>query len=613
MDNILIFDMEGDNLLLDIRAAHCIVIYDPLDHSLSHYFDGGQVQSKLKKGDIVDGLQRLASADWIVGHNIAGFDIPVFKKLYGIDLFNLTNVFDTMLVSSILDSDIKGGHSLEAWAERLHLEQQKVAHEDWSKLTRELLYRCHTDVLINVEVFNHQEIFCGWENWEGILQLEVDVARIHSKQVQDGVTVDVEVALTNLAKMDQRLGEIDLRLLSLIPFRSLPGKEEPAPFKMDGKLKARVISYFDDENIKIAGPYSKVAFEQWDLSSSHQMKACLFTHYSWVPDTWNVKVHPDGRRERTSPKLTESSFDSLSDKEVGSLLKERSMLNHRRGVIENVKDPENKGVLSYVDSRGRVPANAFTCGTPTSRYRHAAPVVNIPRPSSPWGGELREIFCVGENEWQIGIDLSGIEARMMCHYCYDLPFGAELAELVLHGDFHQSNADAWDVERNTAKSGLYALMYGCGDGKLASTLGKPEKQGKKLKAAFWKANPALKSLVDLVEKVYKQKRFLSGFDRRKLKIRDARKLLNSLLQHGAAIIFKHWMVEVDKTITPHYDMQQMIAMHDELQFRFTGSYDEAVKVGQLVCEAATIVGKRLGAKVPIEAKAIVGRNWKECH
>ena len=182
----------------------------------------------------------------------------------------------------------------------------------------------------------------------------------------------------------------------------------------------------------------------------------------------------------------------------------------------------------------------------------------------------------------------------------------------MDGDFHQHNADLWGVDRNTAKSGLYCLMYGGGAKKLAQTLSKPENQGAKLRKAFWDGNPSLKALKNAVELAYKQRGYLIGIDGRKLFIRQQHKLLNSLFQAGAAVVFKHWMVLVDKYIVKsRLDAYQIIAYHDELQFDCDPWIaDEFAKELERL---AVVAGKELGLTTLIEAEAKVGLNWADCH
>ena len=69
----LVFDIETDDL--DATKIWCIVAIDENDKVYSYSED------KIEKG-----VKLLQKADKIIGHNIIGFDIPVIKKLYNIDL-----------------------------------------------------------------------------------------------------------------------------------------------------------------------------------------------------------------------------------------------------------------------------------------------------------------------------------------------------------------------------------------------------------------------------------------------------------------------------------------------------------------------------------------------
>ena len=71
----LVFDIETD----DLKATKiwCIVTID--EEGFERTFDPDHIE---------DGIKHLEEADTLIGHNILGFDIPVIKNLYGVDLFN---------------------------------------------------------------------------------------------------------------------------------------------------------------------------------------------------------------------------------------------------------------------------------------------------------------------------------------------------------------------------------------------------------------------------------------------------------------------------------------------------------------------------------------------
>ena len=81
-----------------------------------------------------------------------------------------------------------------------------------------------------------------------------------------------------------------------------------------------------------------------------------------------------------------------------------------------------------------------------------------------YGPELRSLFGVPLGNYQIGIDLAGIEARVLAHYLLrgNYTKARQTADLILSpdkgNDFHSFNAKVWGVSRDTAKTCLYALV-----------------------------------------------------------------------------------------------------------------------------------------------------------
>ena len=133
----LVFDIEGNGFYDEITNIWCIATKD---------IDTGEVKQYYGER-IVDGVASLTTADMLIGHNIIAYDIPVLKKLgYIPELFSV-KLWDTFLMSSLLNPDRRGGHGLEAWGKRF--KRYKPAHEDWSQFSNEMLHRCTEDVEIN--------------------------------------------------------------------------------------------------------------------------------------------------------------------------------------------------------------------------------------------------------------------------------------------------------------------------------------------------------------------------------------------------------------------------------------------------------------------------------
>ena len=97
----------------------------------------------------------------------------------------------------------------------------------------------------------------------------------------------------------------------------------------------------------------------------------------------------------------------------------------------------------------------------------------------------------------VGCDLSGLELRCLAHYLND---GGLYAKELLEGDVHEANRIAAGLpDRSTSKLFSYAWLYGAGDLKLGSIIGKGAAEGKRLREQFLAANPALARLVRAVK------------------------------------------------------------------------------------------------------------------
>lgn len=154
MTNIF-FDIETDSL--DPTVIHCACVRNPRgEFSYTHPMDfitGFSKGMSSPTGEV--------SEYNLIGHNIIGFDLPVLQKLWGVnyciepDIFNDSKVkiIDTLVWSRYLYPDRPGGHSLEAWGERLgHL---KLEHKNFTTYTPEMLEYCKNDVLLTEKVYNH--------------------------------------------------------------------------------------------------------------------------------------------------------------------------------------------------------------------------------------------------------------------------------------------------------------------------------------------------------------------------------------------------------------------------------------------------------------------------
>ena len=175
-----VFDLETNGLLHDATRIHCAALHwREIDVTESFndekYGDGTYcIKEEAPCGasySITTFLGWLETADYLVGHNIIGFDIPIIKRLY--PWFNPSGIIvDTLLLSrlyhpNLLDIDKKhnwkhmplqlyGRHSLESYGYRLGEYKGNFAKTtDWSEWSQEMEDYCKQDVAVTTKLCDH--------------------------------------------------------------------------------------------------------------------------------------------------------------------------------------------------------------------------------------------------------------------------------------------------------------------------------------------------------------------------------------------------------------------------------------------------------------------------
>lgn len=331
------------------------------------------------------------------------------------------------------------------------------------------------------------------------------------------------------------------------------------------------------------------------------------------------------------------------------------------GAVDEDGEPET-GFLSAVREDGRVPTPADTLGANTGRYRHKI-ICNIPRVTSLYGEQMRNLFGSGKGLWQVGYDFASLEARLMGHYVMPYTEGQELATALIAekpNDIHSINARKLGIDRSSAKSFSYAAIYGAQPKKLAKMLGITQAKGQRLFNEYWEAVPALKELKQKVEKAWEKsgKKTILGLDGRLLNTRSKHSLINVLFQSGGAISAKWSAVFLAQAMEregilgdplvnniKEHKVWWLIHMHDEQQMaihpkllQVTGynSEDEAkaalvegcsaighgkrgVYVGfktlpiECIAEGIESACKELNLHVDLGFEWIPGLSWGQCH
>ena len=617
---IVIFDSESDGLLYEATKFWCFSTVT-IDGEAKHF----------GPDEIEDALAYLASAEVIVAHNLFGHDLPLIQKLY--PDFVPPKCEDTLILSRMFTPDRPNGHSIQAWGPRVGLD--KPDHTDWTQYSDAMKVRCDIDAEINKRMLRPIQFEMGKENWDDAVRLEYDMQILQTQQELLGFPFDEEKARHVYTTMSIRQQNIMAELTPQLPAQMKPGTTYKAPFTKAGKLNHHVAKWVQPElHDSIMGPFSGVRIDDFNLNSPQQVSALLLDN-GWEPTEFNYvkrkgggyELNKDGSYKISTPKISEdlSCLDSVTG-EIGRLIVDARVLRSRMGEISRTnKDGSQKGWLHLIRDDGRVSGRAIPMGTPTSRYTHAG-IVNVPRPSTEYGEELRSLFVAEEGKAIVGTDASGLEARVAGHFtaAYD---GGAFAKELMEGDIHSKNAAAFssavnrDIDRTHAKNVYYGIIYGATARKLASMLGVPYEEGEVVFDSFWAENPALAAASQAAQSQAKSKGYILGLDGRRIPCRSTHSALNYQFQSAGALIMKDAFRKVfleqvpDPMMYWHDDpairWRCLLTQHDEAQASMLyEDVDDHIAVWQ---EAGEEVTDHFAINIPIEFESKVGTNWCETH
>ena len=581
------FDVETNALNpREVTTIHCCAIHS-------------KTQTQLHK-DPKEWLEILENAEVLIGHNIIQYDIPAIQQVYP-DFKPKGRVIDTlilcrMLYPNILDLDFEkkrpdmpiqmyGRHSLEAYGYRLGYNKQHADLTDFSKLTPELAERCVCDTELNVKLWTRLQpkadsIPCA-------VDLEMRFASLIALQERSGFAFNVQGALELEAEINGQLNILNERLRQRFPFVDgglfTPRRKDSSRGYVEGATMCRL--------------------KELNPNSRDHIAWVLQNHLGWKPDEFT---------DTGKPKIDETVLSKIPGAED---FVEILTLQKRLGQLST----GNNAWLKLVERDNRIHGSVITVGCATARCSHVHPnTAQIPAVRSVLGKECRTLFGPGSlgggrSTKQVGVDLSGIEARCLAHYLWPLDDGA-FADEVLNGDIHTANQKAAGLDtRDQAKTFFYALMYGAGAEKLSTITGQ---DGKKLKRRYFKNMPALGKLTQMVADKAETQGFIKALDGRKILIRSPHSSLNFLLQSAGALASKAWYIACYDEITKEglvygKDWAFLAHVHDEIQFAVLEQHAE--RVGELAVRSAALAGESLGFRIEIGAEYKVGDNWAECH
>jgi len=610
----VVFDIETNGLLDTLDTVHCISLQwvhedgtpkgDPFSCNAS-----GRCDYTLH-----DALDALSQADCVIGHNVAAFDIPALAKVF--PGFAVKGFRDTLIMSTLAFPDLAGfdfacrnrtgkktalpghlvgRHSLTAWGYRLGCWKGDYAAlckakgiDPWREWNQDMDEYCRQDV--NVTRLLYQLLAVKQLSPESVA-LEHAVAPILARQHAHGFLFDLDKALELERQLMDRRAGLQAELETAVE----PWQEVKRTFvpKRDDRRRGY------QKGVEVT-TYREVAFNP---ASRDHIANRLTALYGWTP------------QETTTcgkPKVDEEVLSGLDYPIIPQLL-EFFTVNKRLGQLSEGRE----AWLNSVAEDGRIHGSVHQNAAVTGRMTHSKPnMAQVPRVGSPYGAECRALFCAPKGKVLVGVDASGLELRCLAHYMarYD---GGAYTKVILEGDIHSVNQEAAGLPtRDHAKTFIYAFLYGAGNAKLGSILGKGAQAGARLRKQFLAKLPALGKLLAAVQKKAQEQGWLRGLDGRRLHIRSQHAALNTLLQSAGALVMKQALVMADQRLqagfgTPGIDYEFVANIHDEFQIEVRET--DAYRVGGLCVQSIRQAGEHFKFRCPLDGEYKIGLNWSDTH
>ena len=573
--------------------------------------------------------------DKFVFHNGIGFDVPVINRILG-STIKVQDVVDTLVVSRMLDYNIQGGHSLDAWGKRLNL--FKGVFKDFEGgLTQEMIDYCILDVEVTVKLFNKFKATIFNKEWAKSLRLEHDIQIICEEMSDNGFKFDEDQAEEFLGEILCRMDELEHQFQRDFPPVLTEVNRIKYRLKADGSLYKNVTDAMqkyqrtrkvDDELLC----YDFVDFKP--SSTKHRIERLW--EAGWTPVD-KTKGHLAFLRDGDDPEkaekfkfygwmCNETNLNTLPDDAPsgGKALAEWLTLEGRRSSLAEW--------LGCVRDDGRIHGRFNHIGAWTGRLSHAAPnQANIPAQfhgtpktaveevKAKYDGPFRGLWMVEKGSYLVGTDASGIQLRVLA----DLMESEEYIQAIVSGkkenetDIHNLNRKALSLPhltRDDAKTFIYAFLLGAGNAKISQILRTNSSTARKAVDNFTNSIEGLANLKKKVIPQIAERGYFRGYDGRKVRVPSEHKTLAGMLQNGESTIMK-WATRlwIEEARQENIKFKLVTWPHDEWQTEVYGSKDVAERLAFLQRQAIEKAGIELGLMCPLEGESSVGTSWLQTH
>jgi len=553
MTKTYVVDIETDGLLDTVSKIHCLSYYCMDDDTSSTLYGSLSIKRFLTEPKV------------IVGHDFLRYDKRALGICLGIDL-SKHEYIDTLALSWYLNF-YRLRHGLEGYGEDYGVPKPVVT--DWENLTpQEYGHRCEEDVKINTRLWRDLSAKLDrlyYKDDEGkqrlikYLTLKMEMA---AKQEELGWDLDVKGAEELREELTKLRDEKRVALSEAMPLNIVYAtKNMPKVMvKQDGTKSAHAIRWYDflkEQKLPedTQGPVKYIIDRNPANPDSHtQIKDWLFS-LGWEPITFDYKRIEGTRDERKIPQVRNASKElcssvlELSDRDPAiHLLEGYSVLSHRISIVEGFLKHERNGKLQ---ARVQGLTNTF-------RFKHVAPLVNLPGVDKPYGKEIRGLLKSPEGHVLCGADKVSLEDTTKRHYM--MPFDPEYCEVMsakgwdphldlakFAGAITQETIDKGGPEvkaiRKSYKAANYSCVYGVQSVTLSRSTGLSVMKAQKLIDAYWQRNWAVEKAVQQItaRKIGKEtwvQNPISGFWHN---LRNTKDTWSTINQSSGVYCFDTWL------------------------------------------------------------------------
>ena len=596
-DMRVVCDLECDSL--NPTRIWCIGAKD---------IDTGKVYTWTTEEELQNGFPDFTAcvSEWI-GHNFLTFDARAIQQILGVNI-PVGSITDTLILSRLLYTGLVHRQSLEAWGKTLGVE--KGEFKDFSKYTPEMLKYMLQDLEVTEALYKkflpELEKFSSYS-----VRLEHKTQDILNQQKRNGFYLNINKAYDLHKELDAKIGALEEDILADFPPVMKLHEVYYPRLTQSGELSItaqRKLARYPDKRrlLPVEIPAYELYEEQaFNLGSPKQIVERM-SEIGWQPVEFT---------DKGTPRVSEANFETLPKnapqgaRKIGEWL----MLRNRRTVLEGWFD-------AYNPETRRLHGTVTGIGAITHRMSHKDPqMANVPATRSPYGEELRS--CLGvedtENYTLLGVDLSGIQLRILAHYLEDKAY----TDAVCFGkkddgtDIHSFNMNILrevvsSCTRDNAKTFVYAMLLGASGTKLGSILGVSAQKGNACKGRIFEKIPGFKRVKKMCE-VAAKRGYMFGIDGRRTPIKSAHFALSAYLQCGEAVIMKQAVIFAHDGRFAHLDWKQLAVVHDEVQIEVLREHAEELARGILACIEES--GRLFELRCPLAGEWKVGDNWSVTH